>query len=175
MFSKKEIIKELGKNDIFIDKFQLNKYLKELNIDAIYENEECEEFFDNTAIEKIEEKFSSQSNSIIDVQSSAPVPQNFEGAELQKFTIDITNQTLSVLADSIAQKITHDVAQQVQKSDVINKAINNGSLRRDNEILAKQIKKLIEENKELSQKLKTAEQETSKFHQIVGNVYVKSL
>ena len=76
----------------------------------------------------------------------------------KNFTLDVSSQTLQMLAEAVAKKISDDI----QSSDLTTKLIEAGGYKRDNEILAKQVKELIEHNKELSKRIEQLESQESK-------------
>ena len=76
----------------------------------------------------------------------------------KSFTLDVSSQTLQMLAEAVAKKISDDIT----NSDMVNKRVEAGGYKRDNEILAKQVKELLEHNKELSQRIEQLESQPSK-------------
>jgi hypothetical protein len=74
------------------------------------------------------------------------------------FTLDVSSQTLQMLAEAVAKKISDDIT----NSDMATRLIEAGGYKRDNEIMAKQIQELLEHNKELSQRIEQLESHTSK-------------
>lgn len=76
----------------------------------------------------------------------------------KSFTLDVSSQTLQMLAEAVAKKISDDITQ----SDLANKLIEAGGYKKDNEILAQQVKELIEHNKELSKRIEQLESQESK-------------
>ena len=76
----------------------------------------------------------------------------------KNFTLDVSSQTLQMLAEAVAKKISDDIA----NSSMTEKLIEAGGYKRDNEILAKQVKELLEHNKELSQRIEVLESKASK-------------
>lgn len=76
----------------------------------------------------------------------------------KSFTLDVSSQTLQMLAETVAKKISDDIT----NSDMANKLIEAGGYKKDNEILAKQVKELIEHNKELSRRIEQLESQESK-------------
>ena len=74
------------------------------------------------------------------------------------FTLDVTSQTLQMLAEAVAKKISDDIT----NSDMATRLIEAGGYKRDNEILAKQIQELLEHNKELSARIEQLESHSSK-------------
>ena len=63
-----------------------------------------------------------------------------------------------MLAEAVAKKISDDIT----NSDMATRLIEAGGYKRDNEILAKQVKELLEHNKELSQRIEQLESHASK-------------
>ena len=104
------------------------------------EGEETEE--NNTSTELVETS----------VQTQPDVQQG------KSFTLDVTSQTLQMLAEAVAKKISDDIA----NSEWSTKLIEAGGYKRDNEILAKQVQELLEHNKELSSRIEQLESKTSK-------------
>lgn len=71
----------------------------------------------------------------------------------KSFTLDISSQTLQMLAEAVAKKISDDIT----NSELTTKLIEAGGYKRDNEILAKQVQELLEHNKELSKRIEQLE------------------
>ena len=76
----------------------------------------------------------------------------------KSFTLDVSSQTLQMLAEAVAKKISDDIT----NSDMATKLIEAGGYKRDNEILAKQVQELLEHNRELSQRIEHLESKTSR-------------
>ena len=76
----------------------------------------------------------------------------------KNFTLDVSSQTLQMLAEAVAKKISDDIA----NSDFATKLVEAGGYKRDNEILAKQVKELIDHNAELSKRIEQLESKESK-------------
>ena len=76
----------------------------------------------------------------------------------KSFTLDVYSQTLQMLAEAVAKKISDDIT----NSDMVNRLVEAGGYKRDNEILAKQVKELLEHNKELSQRIEQLESQPSR-------------
>ena len=53
MFTKEDILKKLNSDNYYIDMNALDTFIKEWQIDAIYENMEGVEFFDETQSQKL--------------------------------------------------------------------------------------------------------------------------
>ncbi|OGI23308.1 MAG: hypothetical protein A2255_09605 [Candidatus Melainabacteria bacterium RIFOXYA2_FULL_32_9] len=197
MHTKESLKEKLEKNNRSLTEETIEKYLRSWRIDPLYEDENGIEFFDDLAIAKLnqgiilkeqgcsdneilsvinKEMKTSTSNPINapSVRKTIPQPQeSLKRTELESITVDLTSQTLMVLAESIAQKITTDIADKIKDGDIIQPAMDFGKLRRDNEILAKQVEKLIEENKKLSTRVNLLLQEKAKFKQAFGSFYIK--
>lgn len=76
----------------------------------------------------------------------------------KSFTLDVSSQTLQMLAEAVAKKISDDIT----NSDMATRLIEAGGYKRDNEILAKQIKELLDHNKELSARIEQLESQHSR-------------
>ena len=109
---------------------------------------------------------SKSSAEIMQVQTQATVQEEPHSIESRtevipkgkSFTLDVSSQTLQMLAEAVAKKISDDIT----KSDLANKLIEAGGYKKDNEILAVQVKELIEHNKELSKRIEQLESQESK-------------
>ena len=104
-----------------------------------------------------------QQNGIVKENSSADVVVQEEKApevipQGKSFTLDVSSQTLQMLAEAVAKKISDDIT----NSDMVNKLVEAGGYKRDNEILAKQVKELLEHNKELSHRIEQLESQPSR-------------
>ncbi|MBR6127821.1 hypothetical protein IKQ21_09070 [bacterium] len=76
----------------------------------------------------------------------------------KNFTLDVSSQTLQMLAEAVAKKISDDIT----NSDLTTKLIEAGGYKRDNEILARQVKELLDHNQELSQRIEQLEGKVTK-------------
>lgn len=76
----------------------------------------------------------------------------------KSFTLDVTSQTLQMLAEAVAKKISDDIT----NSDLATRLIEAGGYKRDNEILAKQVQELLNHNRELTERIEQLESHTSK-------------
>ena len=76
----------------------------------------------------------------------------------KSFTLDVSSQTLQMLAEAVAKKISDDIT----NSEMAKRLIEAGGYKRDNEILAKQIKELLDHNKELSARIEQLESQHSR-------------
>ena len=76
----------------------------------------------------------------------------------KNFTLDVSSQTLQMLAEAVAKKISDDIT----NSDMAKQLIEAGGYKRDNEIMAKQIEELLEHNKELSMRIEQLESHPSR-------------
>lgn len=105
----------------------------------------------NQQEEKAEENTSTE---VVAQEEKAPevIPQG------KSFTLDVSSQTLQMLAEAVAKKISDDIT----NSDMVNRLVEAGGYKRDNEILAKQVKELLEHNKELSHRIEQLESQPSK-------------
>lgn len=102
------------------------------------------------------------------------IQKNVE-AELQNITVDISNQTLAVLAESIARKITADVSEFLKKSDFIEDAVHFGEIRQDNKILVEKMDEMLSDNKILVARIEELEEENNSYVRVFGNIFVKRI
>ena len=182
MYNKNDILLKLNSENYYIDRKTLSTFISLWKIDAVYENEEKEEYYDDFAIERIkkginlkaqgfsDEQIIRKLNKLVNINESDEIEEektqlptisstseinettNFK-PELRNLTLDVTTQTLQMLAESVAKKITDDI----KNSDMAEKLIEAGGYKRDNEILAEQLKELIEHNKKLSERIEQLE------------------
>lgn len=169
MHNKQDILKDLVEFNYFIDESTLSNFIKNWKIDAIYEDEDGVEFFDNFAIVKLKKGISLKSQGFTNEQITYHInkllPEKFstpevkkekkslpmevaQGSELQNLTIDVTGQTLQMLADAVADKITSGIKEQL---------LQDLSLKGDKEALSKQVEELLEDNKKLAQRVEELE------------------
>lgn len=164
MYNKKDIEKILNEFNYFIDEVTLNNFIKNWKIDPIYEDEDGVEFFDNLSISKLKKGISLKSqgytNDQIIYHISKLVPEKTEVAkkeiastEMKNVTLDITQQTLQVIADAVAQKITEGI----KNSDFITGLLSDSSLKQDNENLSRKVEELTQDNKKLAQRVEELE------------------
>ena len=182
MYNKNDILLKLNSENYYIDRKTLSTFINLWKIDAVYENEEKEEYYDDFAIDRIKKGINlkaqgfsdeqivrklnklanpNESNEIEEEKTQlTPIQQTTEinstaeyKPELRNLTLDVTTQTLQMLAESVAKKITDDI----KNSDMAEKLIEAGGYKRDNEILAEQLKELIEHNKKLSERIEQLE------------------
>jgi len=186
MYTKEQLKEKLEENNVSVDMETLSAYLKSWRIDPVYEDENNVEYFDELAVRKLSEGISlkeqekddeeiiiSVNDGIYNSINAPSINKTTMNGGNKKLTVDITTQTLALLAESIAQKISDDIANKVKEADVFKPVMNNGKLTRDNEILASQVEKLLEENKKLISRVNFLQQENAKFKHIVGTLYYK--
>jgi len=188
MFNRDSILKSLNAENYYIDKHSLDLFLADWKIESIYEDESGLEFYDDLALCKIKKGISLKAQGYSDEQIvtklkriepkvdkssdevATPVvvaehadEQKVEVTDLtpvadKSFTLDVSSQTLQMLAEAVAKKISDDI----KNSDMALKLIEAGGYKRDNEIMAKQIKELLEHNQELSSRIELLESQHTK-------------
>lgn len=188
MYTLEQLIEKLDEDNRSLDQEIVSGYLKNWKIDPVYEDEKNIEYFDDLAILKLnqgielknqgknEEEILATTNNEIYSAINAPAIRQTEiqsSDGFKKVTIDITTQTLSLLAESIAQKISDNITDKVKDADIFKPVMNSGKLTRDNEILAQQVEKLVDENKKLISRVSFLQQENAKFKHFVANMYFK--
>lgn len=206
MLSKQDIIRAVNDDDNFVDSFILDAFIKNWKIEAIYEDENGVEYYDDLALAKIKSALMSKQEDEKEFYSIENISNDFDNAETEEhiveqpieakevtvvqqelvdisqgensiepksLTLDITNQTLAVLAQSIAEKITGDISGYLKKNEWLEEAFEAGTYKKDNEILASKFKELLDDNKILIQKIKELESDMASYQKVFGNVYVK--
>ena len=195
MYNKNDILLKLNSENYYIDRRTLSTFISSWNIEAVYENEQKEEYYDDYAIEKIKkginlkaQGFSDQqiirklrnvenpNNETTVLENNNPIdlPSNIESneiinsqqnkPELRNLTLDVTTQTLQMLAESVAKKITEDI----KNSDMAEKLIEAGGYKKDNEILSQQVQELIDHNKKISERIEQLEKREGFFQKLIG-------
>ena len=195
MYNKNDILLKLNSENYYIDRRTLSTFISSWNIEAVYENEQKEEYYDDYAIEKIKkginlkaQGFSDQQiirklinienpnneTTVLENNNPMDLPSNIEPneimgsqqnkPELRNLTLDVTTQTLQMLAESVAKKITEDI----KNSDMAEKLIEAGGYKKDNEILSQQVQELIDHNKKLSERIEQLEKKEGFFQKLIG-------
>lgn len=141
-YTDEQIITKLSKIEAKVDKYEDAKPVQPILVSELQEANVEEKMAESTSLETVPQE--QQADSII--------PQG------KSFTLDVTSQTLQMLAEAVAKKISDDIT----NSDMTTRLIEAGGYKRDNEILAKQVKELLEHNKELSQRIEQLESHASR-------------
>ena len=123
IYNREDLLKKLTQESFYIDEATLNTYLKELKIEAIFEDNNVE-FFDSTSLERIIELIKNQRKVILDnskAQSERQdeirtklLPADIDLTELavnpnNSFKLDISEKTLNMVARAISKKIVRQV------------------------------------------------------------------
>ena len=193
MYTKEQLLEKI-KNNKFAALDKITGYLKLWRIDSIYEDEQNIEYYDELAAYKLNHgiklkdlgKSNEEISSIINNGTVSPVSSplvkqqtqiqtksNHPNIDLNKVTVDITTQTLSLLAESVAQKITSEIADKFKESKVFEPIIDSAKIKRDNEILARQVETMLEENKKLIARNILLQSENAKFKHMFGLWYIR--
>ncbi len=192
MLTIEQVKENLEADNYYLDMEILCNYLINWNIDPVYEDEDEIVYFDRFAVSKLSEgidlKNQGNDDNYIreylnrDLQDISPEITPIEPPDTyvqdnnivtNHLAVDVTTNTLDLLAQSLSKKISKNVADQLIQADVFESAVGAGKLQRDNELLAAQIDKLISENKKLIKKVKELERECSSYKQVMGSFYVK--
>jgi hypothetical protein len=193
MYTIEDLFQKLQKNNLSVSKDLIFECLHKWHIDAVYEDEAKSEYFDDIAVIKLNQGLKLKEQGIDDKeiisiignnvykavnapavrQTAVQTQEGYGGNGLKRITVDITTQTLALLADSIANKISNEIASKIKDSDVLKPVIDNAKITRDNEILSGHVKKLLDENKKLITRNNFLLQENSKFKHIAGSFYMK--
>ena len=122
---------------------------------------------------KVSEHFENETVQELPVAIINEVNKEVEN-ELKNITLDISNQTLAVLAESIARRITSGVADFIKQTDFIEDAIQLGEYKKDNQLLVEKIEEVMSDNKILVQRIQELEKENRSFAKVFGNIYIKN-
>ncbi len=148
-FTDEQIIAKLAKIEARVEKYEEPpKPVQPVILDENGEEIEgrLEEVTNNLAVQEAKQQLESEAAAV------QPQPQG------KSFTLDVSSQTLQMLAEAVAKKISDDIT----NSNLTEKLIEAGGYKRDNEILAQQVKELIEHNRELSKRIEQLESTESK-------------
>lgn len=191
MYSKKDILRSLKELNYYIDEQILNNFIKNWKIDAIYEDEDGVEFFDNLSIVKIKKGISLKSQGYdndeiiyhigkilaekhFDEVKEKPVkekiilsneilPASISSTEVKTTSFDTTNENLKILADVIAQKVTEDLSEILDKIEFSQNMKKETKLEQDNEKLSQKVEELLDDNKKLAQRVEQLEKRKNYF------------
>ena len=144
-FSDEQIITKLSKIEAKVEKYE--EPIKP--IQPVILDEKGEE---------IEGKLEEVSNNLTVKEAPRAEMQPDIIPQGKSFTLDVSSQTLQMLAEAVAKKISDDIT----NSEMTAKLIEAGGYKRDNEILAQQVKELIKHNNELAKRLEQLESSESK-------------
>ncbi len=191
MLSKDDILKKLSAENYFIDLKSLEIFISDWKIDPVFEDDNGVEFYDDISVkkirrgitlkaqgypdEKIAEKLDDKNNAAPQIVSETAItaptveaPVEIQTAEnpkkLRNLTLDISSQTLQMLAEAVAKKISDDI----RESDFAQNLIEAGGYKKDNEILSKQIAELLEDNKKMAERIKALESKKSFWERLFG-------
>ncbi len=168
IYNKQELIKKLANENFYCDEVALGNYFRELKIEAIFENGEGVEFFDEDAFKRILDFLNERNKMYSEQEKEKPAQEKFEApaekkvmeqtpeikpiqqaqvepqvAQDNSFKLDISEKTLNMIARVISKKIAKQV----------NNMLSPDNLKDSNLTL------FIEENKRLSARVKILEDE----------------
>lgn len=148
-FSDEQIIMKLAKIEARVEKYEEPPK----PVQPVILDEKGEEI--DRSLEETVNNITPQELPQVQTQSSTQLDSIPQG---KSFTLDVSSQTLQMLAEAVAKKISDDIT----NSDLTGKLIEAGGYKRDCENLAKQVKELLEHNKELSKRIEQLESQESK-------------
>ena len=126
MFNKEKIIEILNEEDLYIDNFLLEAFIKNWKLEPIYEDAQGVEFFDEMTVEKIrngiKQKQPKSEINIVDKDEIKSVDMSVEFTETPEiYTYEAENCEVEQLQETVEEYIEQD-----QISDnVIEPEINN--------------------------------------------------
>lgn len=193
MYTLNQLIEKLDDKDSFKTE-EISSYIKSWRIDPVYEDESKIEYFDELAIQKLNNAIGLKKQGKPDLEimttvnkeifnpikapAIRPIPIPYQNHSYQKrknnkITLEVTSQTLSLLADSIACKISDDITNKLNENNPLKPISDTGKIKKNNEFLTNQVKRLTEENKTLLYRINFLQQENAKFKHLIGSIYKK--
>lgn len=152
-YSDEQIITKLSRMEAKVEK--TNEPIQPLMVSDLLGEVGTENKSDSLQSEVCENSASAQ---VVPTDASSTEPRQDVIPQGKKFTLDVSSQTLQMLAEAVAKKISDDIT----NSDMADKLIQAGGYKRDNEILAKQVQELLEHNRELSDRISQLESRASR-------------
>ena len=186
MYRKEDVLRKLNSDNYYIDIRALETFIQDWQLDPIYEAKDGTVFYDDIAVYKLKRGISLKSQGYNNEQicyrihknpidmSEDESPSNIvkstaieeiktQAPEVRNVALNVTNQTLQMLAEAVAGKITDDIKNHIDSSQFAEKLVEAGSYKKDNEILAKQIADLIADNKKLAKRIAELEKKQKPF------------
>ncbi len=186
MYRKEDVLRKLNSDNYYIDIRALETFIQDWQLDPIYEAKDGTVFYDDIAVYKLKRGISLKSQGYNNEQicyrihknpidmSEDESPSNIvkstaieeiktQAPEVRNVALNVTNQTLQMLAEAVAGKITDDIKNHIDSSQFAEKLVEAGSYKKDNEILAKQIADLIADNKKLAKRIAELEKQQKPF------------
>ncbi len=186
MYRKEDVLRKLNSDNYYIDIRALETFIQDWQLDPIYEAKDGTVFYDDIAVYKLKKGISLKSQGYNNEQicyrihknpidmSEDESPSNIvkstaieeiktQAPEVRNVALNVTNQTLQMLAEAVAGKITDDIKNHIDSSQFAEKLVEAGSYKKDNEILAKQIADLIADNKKLAKRIAELEKQQKPF------------
>ena len=184
MYRKEDILRKLNEDNYYIDIKSLESFIKDWQLDSIYEAKDGTEFYDDIVVYKLKKGISLKSQGYNNEQicyrihkTPLDMPQVIEEElkstevdipsqqvpEVRNVTLNVTNQTLQMLAEAVAGKITDDIKNHIDTSQFSEKLIEAGEYKKDNEALAKQVVQLLKDNQALAKRVEHLEKKSKSF------------
>lgn len=118
----------------------------------------------------------STNNNVINIISKETVENNTKQPDTKQQPESNGYQKLvSKLSENVANKVSTQLLAYLKDGELLNSLEDIGSLKRDNEILSKQVKELLKVNASLEDKTFNLEIQNSSYKQIWKNLYFKTI
>lgn len=135
-------------------------------------------------LRKIQSKLTGQTNpskaevsNVIEIGTKERIEpaktETTEAKEQAQESKPATDKVIDKMSDKVAKKVCLEILDFLRNDEFLNKLDNIGELKRDNEILSKQVKELIKVNEMLEDKVFQMELENRSFKKIWKNFYIK--
>lgn len=115
-----------------------------------------------------------KNNNVINILSKETVENSSNKKETPQNNNQNFGKLVNQLSDSVAKKVSSELIEFLKNSELTNNIEDMGSLKRDNEILSKQVKELLKVNTVLEDRLFKMELNNSSYKQIWKNFYFKT-
>jgi len=189
MYSAEKLVEKIVAEGLTADIGAVSDCIRELKIDAVYENSDGLLFFDDFAYEKIKESLKAKQEPLQEVSElallhnqtaqeienliSEPADELIErqNSEMSTFKLDVTQETLATIAKAMAEKITINMIKYLEEGDIAGLASALGKSQYENQILRAKAKRLQEENKKLRDTLIEKDGELKSFEPFLGGLY----
>ena len=163
--------------DIECDIEEVEKLIKSLRLEPIFENENGDLYYDDEAYESLKSYLEIKTIKSKEIKAAQVVKQGENVVVDDSQTaliVDNTGKNIEIIADTLSRRISQDIADFIKKNISTEEAFKAGVFKRDNEILSKKLQDTINDNKKLIEKLRQMEYELRKYRPVFGNIYVKS-
>lgn len=131
MLNKDEIIKILNDDNNFVDNFILDAFIKNWKIEAIYEDENGVEFYDEAAFEKIKSALGTK----LQQEKELCTVEIMQKEELKEELLEVVQEIAQEVVDEVVQEVIQASNQVVEVTPKIETELKNVTLDITNQTL----------------------------------------